>query len=505
MPRFYALTLAALYLALVVFASAFSYLKIESLGAQAGQGIDYSYFLQFYAHGLSPDSIAEPQHFPGVGTGMFLRGPDGRDSIQKGIHFEPVKYAVAVLYAVSRSPFFIYIVLIAVFYSPLLYGAWLLRRTVPQPTLVFFVVLLYALSPAALPQAVAELRAFTFVYPLYFMAALAVLLRRAAWERLVLLNLLLATREEMLLLSVPLIIYEYLTERAERIPHRVSALMAWSWAAWVALAAIYFYYIRASYQLSFTQPTGTIGRVMHFCLTNPFALSVEACAALVFFVFIVPRFWKKYIGADMRRIAACVFVVGSLVPVCESLVAASPSFWPPSFVFNRFGYMIALVCLASLVAVAQIKPFPKRWVIWIGSAALVFFLVFQSVGHASVFAALTTMHSQISEAQLVRDARKNTPASQPIIADARTMQAFYDFTHVSVLVPQPAYAVANPQDYYPGSLDHLADIVHADGPVTIVIQRSLAPDIAAVAAAAGKTLSVREENDLYIWYQTDGK
>jgi hypothetical protein len=501
--RFYAVGLVVVYCLLVSAVFGYSCLRIVSLDAQ--NGIDYSYYLQSYADDLSAKSFHESVHFPGVGTAMFFQGPDGRESIQKSIHFEPIKYLLALWYQIFQSPYALYAACIFIFYLPLLYGAWLiLSRSPPfkyQPLLLFFLLLLYALLPGALPQAIAETRPFTFVFPVYLMFSIALITRRPLPEKLFLLNVLLAIREEMLILAVPAIAYEYLQERAEKASHRESGLMLASWLMWFFLAVVYLFYIHTAYSIAFTHPTGFIGKVVRFCTSNPVALAMEFTLGIAFLFFAAPTLWRRYIGRDLRRIAACVLVVGSLIPVIDSFIVVSPGLWPPFFIFNRYGYMICVVGIVCVLAIAAVMPpLPTRVLAWIGISSLFLCVIPQILTSKSPFIHAVVMEHEVQDSRLVFDARATLPHSRSVLVDIRTMQLFYDFSTVSVLVPRPAYVVLNPQDYYPDDARKFEGLLRSR-PVDIVVQNTSDAAVESIGHAAGRKLAILEQNGTYTWYE----
>jgi MFS family permease len=446
--------------------------------------------------------------FPGNGTALFLKGPDGRNSITDLIHFEPIKYVWSLIFLATSSPFLIYALTCAVFYAPLLYGAYIAYNTKKCSLVIGALSFAYIFFPASFIQALADTRPFTLIYPAYVALTCAIFYNRTRFEKLAILTLFLSIREEALVMAIPFILFEYLRERFLNIKHTTSIQMLSVWCIWFIVAAGYFISIHEHYAFGSMQPSGTIGLIV--TTARPFLITT------VVGLFAVAAWYRKKLYAAFLQFfrkhphycSVALFGLLALPPVVSGFIAASPALWPPFFIFNRFSFTITLVVFAIVVALSseaksETLEQPRAWQLYVFTILIVLSVALQVVGPKSLITRVTTMLREKESAPLVFGAAQ-TIASQPVLVDTRTLQVFYDKSprQVAVLFPEPtSYIVPNPEDYFPDNVTRLA--AHINQPnAHIVIQKSSLPLVQEIAEYSGTTLTLIEENSIYAWYTT---
>ncbi|HVV39386.1 MAG TPA: hypothetical protein VHD31_03665 [Candidatus Paceibacterota bacterium] len=205
---------------------------------------DRVYYEEFYAGALDKNS---PQRFsnPPQGTSIIFAGPDGAAGLHAGIHFEPIKYAAAAVWTVFGGAHAVELFYIALFFLPLLYGGYILYARGGDTTL-FLCLLAYAFSPAVLNTATDDLRPYIALLPGVLLFFLSVLYKRPVWEKFLFLNLVLAVREEALLLVLPVLAYLFVREYASGIS-RTSWALLFNWCGWLLANTLYIAWIAPHY------------------------------------------------------------------------------------------------------------------------------------------------------------------------------------------------------------------------------------------------------------------
>jgi len=498
--------LCILFIVCVSFGTWFASLRIESLDHQGGSSIDYTLYMQSYDSLLTNRDASAI--FPGNGTALFLKGPDGRNTITDLIHFEPIKYVWSLVFFLTSSPLLIYALTCAVFYAPLLYGARIAYNTKKYSLVISAILLLYVFFPASFIQALADTRPFTLIYPTYVALTFAVFYNRTRFEKLAILTMFLSIREEALVMAIPFIFFEYLRERTLNIKHTTSIQMLSVWFVWFSIAAAYFISVHEHYTFGSMQPSGTIGLIVAaarpFLITTAVALLVAAAWYRKKLYTICLHVFKKY----PQYCSVALFALLALPPVVSGFIAASPALWPPFFIFNRFSFTIVFVVCAIVVALSsgaknEALERPRPWQFFVFTIIILISIVLQVFGPKSLITRITTMLSERELASLVFDAT-HTTTSQPVLVDTRTLQVFYNKSpeQVAVLFPEPtSYTVPNPQDYFPNNITKLA--AHINQPdASIIIQKSSLPLVREIAEHTDTTLILIEENSIYAWYKT---
>src|SRR5258706_7655965 len=117
--------LTLLYIVVISVAFLFSFTNYRAIEQRIPK--DYSYYAQFFSKVY--DDKFESQFSPLTGICMhghnifFMDGCDGAKNMNRSLHFEPIKYLIALLYSLFGSLIPILVFYILIFYSPLLYAA----------------------------------------------------------------------------------------------------------------------------------------------------------------------------------------------------------------------------------------------------------------------------------------------------------------------------------------------------------------------------------------------
>ncbi|HVZ76241.1 MAG TPA: hypothetical protein VG934_03190 [Candidatus Paceibacterota bacterium] len=209
---------------------------------------DRTYYQEFYTHIWHAGLLQHPSSPPN-GTNIIYGGPDGAAGFNAAIHFEPIKYVAAAVFDAFGTIHAVEIFYILLFFMPLLYGAYLLRSGTGGVVL-FVCMAAYAISPAALPTAVDDLRPYIALLPALLMFFISVRYARPAREQLLFLNLLLAVREEGLFLALPVLAYTLARDYLARgSTSRTNMLLCANWLAWLGIESAYYTWLSAYYSV----------------------------------------------------------------------------------------------------------------------------------------------------------------------------------------------------------------------------------------------------------------
>lgn len=340
-----AIFLIALFAAMCVISFLFGVHKDAFVSPNA----DRVYYEEFYTRLWHP---ALPQSFsnPPPGTNVIFGGPDGADGLNLGIHFEPLKYLAAAVFNIFGSMRAVELLYILLCFSPLLYGAWLLRKGAGG-MLLLVCLAAYALSPAAVPTATDDLRPYIVLLPALLMFFLAVLYRRPAWEKFLFLNVLLLAREEALVLALPVLAYMTVREYNKDGISRASAglwlnWLNWlNWLLWLLVNVAYFLWIAPHYAVR-----GGWFALLHIATGHPalaIAMGIVGVGALL-----CALYYRRYILAIPHLPDFLLLAPFFLLLIASPFLTLSQPFSSAYSIYlnltGRFG-MILTVSLLMLV------------------------------------------------------------------------------------------------------------------------------------------------------------
>lgn len=413
--------------------------KQKSLGYHTR---DYTYYAQFQAKlldgGRSPRLSLNP-----YGRNLFgFRGVEGSTGLHQAIHFEPIKYLQAVVYALSGGPLGVYLFNALVFFSPALYLIFRMpQRSAWDRQFYGLAAGIYLLYPSSQLCATFDLRPFLFLLPFFFLCVLAVHARRSKLEAVALFNLPFLAREEALVLAPIAILYAYAKTQQEPSAGDRALLrpLVASYLAWLLASMAFFFW--TGYPNS-----GTVwGVLLLLALASGAGAAGIATAArrlgpasewlppLVLSLAAIPLAYRaEDLGAERLlfdpRYTLCA---GWALLV---IVAAWPAIRGPR---GRKGVLAGLTALLLLLLAANLEPEGR-----------------------SALAAHRVHAARAADAAIVFDLRRSLdPASSAVLADYTTHQAFFDFESVYALERLPWYLSPGDSRFFPENAGMLRRLI----------------------------------------------
>ncbi len=305
---------------------------------------DYQYYIEFAEKAFVPHATFSESAIVAEGTSILMHGPDGASGIHYGIHFEPVKYVVAMIFAISDSLFTIHMFYIFVFFSPLLYVAWRFFRG-EGSWAIGVAVLMYVLAPGAMTVATDSLRPFVLLYPGFFLLMVTLIERRPVYEQLLFLHLLAFSREEGLLYMLLGLSYATLHWflNGDR-SYRIWTLL-FNALGWFLIYGLYVAWILPVYEWrSFGFVVSMVGFVTSHAILVSLGVIVTIMAGI--YVFRHQKEWVRHFSPSL------VLSFGMLVPLFAAPVLGMiDSIFAPSALSGRYGM---LVCMTAAVLVVLV-------------------------------------------------------------------------------------------------------------------------------------------------------
>ena len=417
----------ALYLSAVVLVCALGWRKYRAL---AFHSRDYAYYLQFAAR-LSDPTLSNRFAVSPFGHSMLgFADIDGRGSLHRGIHFEPLKYLQAVVYAVAPSPMALILVGALLFYLPLLYVFRAMPRGDPsQRRFLVLLALCWAFCPAGIMSALRDLRPIVILAPALFVLVVAILYDRPRWEVLVAAVCLLAVREEGLVLVAccGVMLAGRNVARSRSVWHGLPSL-AVAWCCFALLVAVYYRW--AGFARA-PQPRSLGGNLWALRLVPPavwFALlATVACVAGLLR-------WRW--GEQARRVLGLL----SFLPIVAVLAFHLPSMvrnvhanWSfLAILVGREWSLYATIILMFPVVLRRMVATPKmrgvsETVLW---ACLLLFATLNLVADRGFLGRWCEWSARMAEAEPVFRAREEMDChTTRVMTGYAAYQAFAGFEH----------------------------------------------------------------------------
>lgn len=416
---------------MVLASSIFAYYKYRAL---AYEPVDYTLYAQFAARIANFD--AETGYsMNSFGRNTFLmKGIESVDTIHQSIHFEPVKYFTATLYAVTNSPVLIFIFYSIGFFSPVLYAFFLYRKSRNQ--LLLWGITAYALYPATIHTATADLRPLILLTPVLILLILSIIFERSRWEQIIFFNLLFLIREEALIIAGAIIVFVYLRHKLLKVGGRQATVFLKNYLLWLVVMATYFMW--TGYAIDTTQLSsnklGILGNYFLFLGDElVFAIIIAAMALLGVIVKYrrqLKSLWLHYTPqisfAVILMPLVLIFVLSSDKPLSE-------------MIYGRYELFAWSIILSVLFAIGARGSNEKTGEVGINFATekvsylitlflilcIPFFINGHLVGTNSTYNTFLTYKKEKREADFLFALRDKIPSSVGILTDFSTAQLFY--------------------------------------------------------------------------------
>lgn len=430
----------------------FSEIKYEAIRFHAK---DYAFYLQF-ASKLFDDGIEKVYSFnPNGDNCLFFSGTEGTDNFHQTIHFEPIKYFYAVLYAVFGTPKILFFFISFVFFLPCLYSALLLPMRRKQCMyMALFLSVLYILYPASILVPSYDLRPYIFLAPFFLLSFLSIAFSRSWREIALWFNVLFLAREESLILGLVLLFYAVAKWRGEK-PRHVKILL-FSWLFWLGAIVIFVYWCG--------YPTKIFLAFSKFRIHNEiifFAFFLVLCT-IGMILAAMPRFRRMFdkLGSHQHALETAPFVV-LFIPLtyifCRhevyNIMSPSLDWLEKMFCSPRyFLYFVILLCFGIIVLQHNGRKIYKK----VGSAVFfiicLFFFMINTVSPHGIFRSYSQYKNELEAADKVWAIRNLTNKYETqILVDQDVYQVFCDYRYVYVYNRLPWHVIPGPGRFYPAN------------------------------------------------------
>ncbi len=489
-----------IYLAAVIVSVNVLNLKRESL--QFHQR-DYNYFVEQAARLTDPRlSKSFAMQIEGYNF-LGLQGIEGVKSLYHAIHTEYFRYLYVLLYGVFRDPLALYIVYSLLFFSPILYFAFLPFPDERQHTiLVVLFSLLYVLFPATLNSVTSDLRPRMLFASAWSLLLLSIYFDRPFWEKLLFFLFLVGIREEGIILGAIAIGLNYLKlkGRQERKFQTVVLLVIDASALALFLAFMWwggYTRIDAAYNpINFIRlaPTPYMLAVMVFGATlalfawwmrrksdrlhqlTPFLLCYSLAIGLTGF-----QWLRDNLRWASQQIQASATGAGDIALNAVTNETTALVFY--------------LLIVLGLILWGSTQGRPRRLIIAAFSLTLVLSTAITLIYYPPW---ISKWRENVTPASLVWDfAATHDRYETKILVDYDTYQAFYNFDQVIVYNRLPLWNTLPEKRYYPANKDALVKQIQKGIQYAVIGRESLG-NVLELAEMAGVPVNQVASNDHYV-------
>ncbi len=456
-----------------------------------GNNIDYSYLLQFTVKAFSPTLVHEMSVNPyGRGESMlFTAGFDGAPSLWHWMHFEPVKIIPTYLYSLTGSLLVPYAFYIFFFFLPLLYGAYLLWNRAEERTLVTLALIAAATYFGTLFNAVAYLRPWPMLMPIFLCFILSLIYRRPLAEKIFFTALFLIVREEAMILTATALMWETLRNRRDGVSQRETKILWGIWAAVVAGAVMYIAWTGYEIALPYSAAVLTIAVVVALCIVLP------------------TLWWLWQKGVTRWPVAPnIVFGLATISPILFSLFFIDPHARSHGLriIYHRFGIFLFYIIIGVFLAYIydhRPKGLEKRIYIYGLSLCIALFIAYEVLPHQS--ATINYVRGwdlQAKEDALVYRAEELIPKNAPVLLDKVTIVAFAERDNTYAYNYLPAKLASTTGATFPENIEPLKKLIATKIPYAVLNKKDADP-LLALIRESGQTPVLIEENTLYAFYE----
>ena len=472
-----------LLVALMIVQVPFVHAKIRALAMHPQ---DYCFYAQFLAR--MGDAALTPQYFlnPNGQNALGFWGTEGERNLHQSIHFEPVKYLEGMLYRLAPDPMAVFLFRLAVlFFAP----AYLLlvwpAKSRQSEGAVALVAIAYAVAPALPFVATFDLRPFTYLVPLLFMATVAVLAKRPPLETAFFFNLLFLAREEALVLAGILLVLRIAVSADLKRDARLLFFLGACWTGWLLLT--FGFFLWTGYHNAYEMESVSVGKLIEIAgrYSRQLVAALAAGGAGLLLIVLLRR--------PLRAVWRNEFL--------RRLIAFGLFFLPMAWQFYTFFWKgLARRNELDTVGLGTVLCYDEHWALF-GCCLLLFVLLllqgivrprFQAgMRHAlqtyvvmavalSVFPLASPgrqfmkYRAEAADAAALFDFRDSLDRHQTaVLCDYDTCQLFYGFEHVVVLQRLPAYMKRGEERYFPANAPVLKDLLERQTDCVVISTNSI--------------------------------
>ena len=463
---------------------------------------DYNYFVEQAAR-LTDPHLAKSFTLNIEGYNLLgLQGLEGVKSLYHAIHAEYFRYIYVFLYGIFQDTLPLYIFYSLFFYLPILYLAALPhpdRRAHFWLWLIFSA--LYLLYPATLNAVTSDLRPRMLFAAAWCLAALAVVYRRPFVEKLVFFSLLLAIREEGILLGVFVMALNFMLMQ-DKPGRRLQTLVFL--ALEIAAAAAFLAFMAWGGYTRVDSAYNPLEFLRTF-LSQPLLLTLSI---LLLLTAGLGLYWFKKRSGISATVLLIIYLGAVALTGAQwlrdtwrtftGLYASNAGIW--QYVLAAFtNETTALVAYISILGLALCWYFSRGRVRRTLSGLLAgLTVIFALITAAYMPAQIAQWRQNLASARLVWDfAAEQDRYQTKILLDYATYQAFYNFDQVIVYNRLPLWDTIPEKRYYPQNKAAVAVQINK-GIQYAVIGRESLENVLEIASLAGVPAYELAANERYV-------
>ena len=476
--RSFRLLMLTLYIFAISGSLVFANLKRTAL---AYDEVDYAFYAQFAAKLLDPQLTNRYSAQPDGYNFFGLTGVDGQYSLNQSIHFELIKYVYAILYRLIPSPIFLAFFIAAVYFSPVLYLAFI--HPAQNMTDCFFILgftLLYIGFPSVVHLINFDLRPRILQIPVLVLAIFSIHYRRPFLEKLLYFGSFFLLREEALLFSPTLIVYNYLRSSSGK--KNILSLTSYI-LVWLIFGVLIFQYFKwTAYQ------TGQFATPLHQVSTTSLLPVILIGGVICLLILLLIACIQEYKPIYLPELLQTLGYATIFLPLSAQLFTEANrwSFPENAAYASNLDYLLfspkmtvyfVAILLFFVIVRASLKT-PKQ--------LTVFNYLFLSVGIlllginlSNLPNILANFKQRATAAQIVFQTQADfDPYHTRILTDYNTYQAFFNYENVYLYQRLP-WSIAGEERYFPDNRQYLRQILR-DEIDYIIINASSKQDILAL-------------------------
>lgn len=444
--------------------------------------VDYPFYARFYEHAFEPhiEHVINPE-----GRNLFFfSGTDGARGLHQDIHFEPIKYAVALLYVFFDSTLLLYLVPFFIF-LPLLYGALISRSNPKFDVSSSLLLVLYACIPGLLFMASDAPRPSTFLIPVFMMLILSILYERPKLEQISLFFLLFLIREEAIVLGLLVIAIMYGLRR----PYIKQFLGIWS----VGVIAFVSYMVWTGYGI-----TITFEKIAQYI-----PIPLLAFGGLLSTGILIYMWRSRFVVTHIREYLA--LYASALISIFAVSVTAAHLIVDRELLSFAIGDLlpavytsVAMLGVVTFLLVLHYKFGMSRFITSVSSVFVVLFIGAQLFMPGMLFELSSKLQERIVSSAFLENVKESVK-THVVLADYGTINALHDSKQAYVLERLPAYVLEGSERFYPANTQTLITLL--DHSIeTIVVRNENVSIVSQLAEQAHKEIKLVSSNDVYSWY-----
>ena len=489
----------SIYILAVILSTSLMVLKRDALQFHTR---DYNYFVEQAAR-LTDPNLEKKFALNIEGYNLLgLQGIEGVKSLYHAIHAEYFRYIYVILYAIFQNVLPLYIFYSLFFFLPIVYLAFLPHRDRRAHLFLWIgFSLLYLLFPATLNSVTSDLRPRMLFASAWSLAVLAVVYRRPFAEKLVSLGLLMAIREEGILLALFVIALNFLLMRGK--PNRWRQTLIFLALVLAASGAFLAFMAWGEYQR-----VDNAYNPLNFLTTLLSDPRLLASITLLLVTALAGLYWiKKRFGFNAILLPAIYLGAVGLTGVqwlrdtqraFISLNAAQATFWEYflAAITNETTALTFYIAILGLVLFWSSTRGQPRRLLTALIAALAAVFAFTTVAYMPPQIAQWRLN--LAPARLVWDfVDQHDRYQTSLLLDYATYQAFYNFDQVIVYNRLPLWDTVPEKRYYPQNKPAVALQIKKGIQYAVIARESL-PNVLELAEIAGVPASEYASNDRYI-------